>query len=98
MLRLVLDRRALTRLPVEARQRLMVVLSETLEVDADAVSDFIQEATNMPFNGLDGRFAEPVMRLSFNLKKRSKHRRGNNMEFEEMVALMSRYIVEGEAA
>jgi hypothetical protein len=47
---------------------------------------------------LESRFIEPVMRLSYNLNKRSKNRRGNNMEFEQMVTLMSRFIIEGEAA
>jgi hypothetical protein len=98
LLILALDRAALTRMPVEARQRLMVVLSEALALDADEVSDYIQEAVKVPVDLLESRFIEPVMRLSYNLNKRSKNRRGNNMEFEQMVTLMSRFIIEGEAA
>jgi hypothetical protein len=76
----------------------MVVLSEALALDADEVSDYIQEAVKVPVDLLESRFIEPVMRLSYNLNKRSKNRRGNNMEFEQMVTLMSRFIIEGEAA
>lgn len=98
MLTMVLDREALTRLPIESRQRLMVVLFEMLTLDADEVSDYMQEAKNVPVDLLETRLVEPVMRLSYNLTKRQNKRRSNNVEFEQTVALMSRFIVEGEAA
>ncbi|HOD00251.1 MAG TPA: MoxR family ATPase [Myxococcota bacterium] len=98
LLILGLSPEAMRHLPIEARQRVIVALADSLELESDKVGDFLDESFKLTVEGLEPQLQEPVARVSYNIIRRRGRHRGNTMEFEQAVTLMTRYIMEGGVA
>lgn len=98
MLILVMNPSALRRLPVEARQRIMVGWSDSMCIDPDKVSNFIDESSALPAADLPEGLAEPVARIAYSINSRSFLSRGNAIEFGEAFKMLSEVLTDGGTA
>lgn len=98
MLTLALSPQAMFCLPIETRQRVMVAFSDSLELESEDIGSYLNEAFKTTIEGLDPKIQEPVMRVAFNLRNRRSRHRGQSMDFEQMLQILSRFMMEGGAA
>ena len=90
---------AVRRLPLEARQRLIVAFSDTLDLEPEDVQEFIDETVKQKSDELRPEVFNVVQRVSYNLTKRSNSGRFTaGTDFGDVASSMARLVFEGGAA
>jgi len=90
---------AVRRLPLEARQRLIVAFSDTLELEPGDVQEFIDETVKQKSDELAPEWFNVVQRVSYNLTKRSNSGRFTaGADFADLASSMARLVYEGGVA
>lgn len=90
---------AVRRLPLEARQRLIVAFSDALELEPEDVQEFIDETAKQKSDELRPEVFNVVQRVSYNLTKRANSGRFTaGTDFGDMASSMARLVFEGGVA
>jgi hypothetical protein len=99
MVVLVSCKNVLGLLPLEARQRLMVNWSESLEISADDAEDYFEKAADVQLPmALAVDLRDPVLRLTTTLKSRLSKQGHSRMDFAEMAVNLAELVCNGGAA